>query len=207
MSFFPDVAPGEQFRPSAKKENALSRLLNTLNGFSGGVPANVKTSSRLKIYNSGAEELQAGTPVVFDSEKKIIGDSVPAKRYDGASTVWGVVTDTLSAGEFGSAVVSGPVQVQMKTEGSGKCAEPSADGKGFDFSGSGAVVLGTGKDGEKNIAIIALGFGSGVALCKITSVPEGGVGGGTAKMITGFSADGTPVLAENDSPIYVPRLQ
>lgn len=206
MSFFPDVAPGQPFRPSAKRENALSRLLNERIEFSGRVAGGSKISSCLSVYNSGSADIPAGVAVTFDPAKPMIGDAVPAKICDSSAATWGVLTETLSAGEFGAAVVSGPVRVLLSREGSGNFVEPSSDGTGFVFSGSGAAVLGTGKDGERNIAIVVLGGGAGVSLCKIASVPAGGVGAGTAKAITGFSESGEPVLSENDIPVYIPRL-
>ena len=50
------------------------------------------------------------------------------------------------------------------------------------------------------------GGGGSVSLCKIVSVPSAGYGNGTAKMITGYNADGTPVLSEEEIPVFIPRL-
>lgn len=50
------------------------------------------------------------------------------------------------------------------------------------------------------------GGGCSVSLCKIVSVPSAGYGKGTAKVITGYNADGTPVLAEEETPVFIPRI-
>ena len=50
------------------------------------------------------------------------------------------------------------------------------------------------------------GGGGSVSLCKIVSVPSAGYGNGTAKVITGYNTDGSPVLSEDEIPVFIPRL-
>lgn len=206
MGFYPDVQIGEKFVPSAQRENDMRRFLNSLNGFSSGASPAVKSQHRVKIYNAGTDVIPAGSAVIF-VPGDIVSDSVPVKLYDGSSDIWGVAAQNIDASAFGSAVISGPVQVTMTSAGEGKYASPAQDGKSFTFSGSGAIILGSSKVGESVKAVVVLGFGSGgVSLCKIVSVPPAGYGKGTAKMITGYNADGTLVLAEEETPVFIPRI-
>ena len=206
MGFYSDVQVGDKFVPTAQRENDISRLLNSLNGFSSGVSLAVKSQHRVKIYNAGADVIPAGSAVIF-VPGDIISDSVPVKLYDGSANVWGVTTQNIDASAFGSAVISGPVQVTMASAGEGKYASPSQDGKSFTFSGSGAVILGSSQVEDSIKAVVVLGFGGGsVSLCKIVSVPSAGYGNGTAKMITGYNADGTPQVSESEIPVFIPRL-
>lgn len=45
-----------------------------------------------------------------------------------------------------------------------------------------------------------------IRMCKIVSVPSAGYGYGTAKTITGYNVDGTPILSEEEIPVFIPRL-
>lgn len=63
------------------------------------------------------------------------------------------------------------------------------------------------RKGENNLDRFNIRTASGsVSLCKIVSVPSAGYGKGTAKVITGYNADGTPVLAEEETPVFIPRI-
>lgn len=206
MAFYPDVKKGDRFAPRADLENDVRHFFNSLNGFRGGAISGNSAGAKVKVYNAGTEVIPAESAVVFVSGD-IISDAVPVLLYDGSSDIWGVTTQDIDVSAFGSAVISGPVQVTMASAGEGKYASPSPDGKSFTFSGSGAVVLGSSKVEESIKAVVVLGFGGGsVSLCKIVSVPSAGYGKGTAKIIAGYNSDGTPILSEEEIPVFIPRL-
>lgn len=150
---YQDVSPGEKVVNSAQRYNDINRLLNAVNGAgAGAILGGAGTVSRLKVYNSTSENLNFGWAVAFDN-KAIVDGAVPAVKYSSNAKAWGVLTETLEPGSFGSVIISGAVEVAFS--GSGDYASPDADGKSFVAGASGAQVL-CSKDGR---AVILLGGG------------------------------------------------
>lgn len=46
--------------------------------------------------------------------------------------------------------------------------------------------------------------GGGIGLCKIVSVPSSGFGFGACKKVIGYTQTGEEILAEEETPIYIP---
>ena len=116
MAYYPDVNPGEPFKPVASLENELRHMVNAQDGFrfsghSAGMPQNLT----IPVFNATNERLEEGIPVSFiyseDGAKKFYdSDAVPVGKYSGSR--WGVLVDPLDPGEFGNCVVSGAVIVK-----------------------------------------------------------------------------------------------
>ena len=150
---YADVVPGQKIEFSARWHNDINRLLNAVNGTgAGAILGGAGTVSRLKVYNSTSENLNFGWAVAFDN-KAIVDGAVPAVKYSSNAKAWGVLTETLEPGSFGSVIISGAVEVAFS--GSGDYASPNSDGKSFVVGATGAQVL-CSKDGR---AVILLGGG------------------------------------------------
>lgn len=196
------VTPGAPVKFSASRENAITDMLNSMNGTSSGAMlAGAGSITRLKVFNPGTETLQAGWAVVF-SDGEIIDGAVAANKFDRTKSIWGVLTDALDYMCFGEVIISGPVEVEI-SGGSGKFAAPASDGKTFTLGSTGAQVI---SHKDKKAVILLGGSGETIKLVKITSVPTAGYGAGTAKVIKGFNENGTPLLEETEIPVMIPRI-
>lgn len=158
MSAYPKVKAGDKFRPSARKENALSDLLNAGFRISGKNSAKQMFFSRITVYNQDITELVANSAVFFTTSAST-DEAVPCKKYSAGETQWGVLTASLAPGEFGSCIVSGPVKVKISA-GTGNYVQPNSTTPDvFTPSDNGVPILYR----EGSYAIINLG-GSGLAL-------------------------------------------
>lgn len=154
MSAYPKVKAGDKFRPSARKENALSDLLNAGFRISGKNSAKQMFFSRIAVFNQDTIALVANSAVFFSTTTSI-GDAVPCKKYSAGETQWGVLTASLAPGEFGSCIVSGPVKVKISA-GTGNYVQPNPTTPDvFTPSNSGVPILYR----EGSYAIINLGGG------------------------------------------------
>ena len=199
---YPDVVPGEPISFSAQRENDMRHLLNLMNGMSSGaISGGVGNQTRLKVYNSTNEILPAGAAVTF-ADGAIIDEAVPAAKYKSGAIAYGVLEGSLEPDHFGTAIISGPVNVEIQG-GSGKFANPSDDGKSFVLGGTGVQVL---AHHEKTAVILLGGSGSQVKLVQLTSVPPIGFGAGTAKVVRGFSDSGAVVLEDEEIPVIIPGI-
>ena len=135
MAFYPDVNPGESFKPIATLENELRHIVNAQNGFLG----TVHTGSLLQnlvvpVYNCGDDDLEANSAVSFATEQQQYSledvAAAPVQKYT-SGTRWGVLTSALAPQEFGSCVISGVAVVEFSGSGSPDALSPSADGKTF----------------------------------------------------------------------------
>lgn len=197
------VTPGQRVKHSARRENDITDLLNAMNGASSGsLLGGAGALSRVKIYNNTSEILEQGTPVAFD-DGEIIDGSIPARQFRKGDQIFGVLSANLESGAFGSAVISGPVEIEVSEGTSGKYANPSDDGKSFVLGGTGVQVL---AHHEKTAVILLGGGGSQVKLVQLTSVPPIGFGAGTAKVVKGFSDSGAVVLEEEEIPVIIPGI-
>lgn len=147
MAYFPDVSPGDPFRPDAKLSNALRRMVNARNRNAAGkqLPA---TGITIVVWNASETEIEALSAVNFPEEKSFTGDAVPAVPLTDDSKPWGVVLGNIPKGQIGNCMVSGPVAVEYS--GTGKRAKPSA---------ASPRIFGLGADGVK---VLYAGVGKAV---------------------------------------------
>lgn len=112
---YPHISPGDKFRPSAEKENSISRLLEGVNNpFSPSMGIFPEESSVTLSYNVGGSPIKAGAPAEivkdFDGAPELSSDC-PAvlvrKIYDFKPITWGVALDYISPGEIGSVQLQG----------------------------------------------------------------------------------------------------
>ena len=155
MAYFPDVAPGDPFRPDAKLSNAVRRMVNARNRNAAGkqLPA---VGITIVVWNASETEIEALSAVNFPEEKSFINGAVPAVPLSDDSKPWGVVLGNVPKGQIGNCMVSGPVAVEYN--GTGKRAKPSIDSSRiFELGTDGVKVLyaGAGK------AVINLGDENG----------------------------------------------
>lgn len=155
MAYFPDVAPGDPFRPDAKLSNAVRRMVNARNRNAAGkqLPA---AGITIVVWNASETEIEALSAVNFPEDKSFIDGAVPAVPLSDGSKPWGVVLGNIPKGQIGNCMVSGPVAVEYG--GTGKRAKPSiASPRIFELGTDGVKVLyaGIGK------AVINLGDESG----------------------------------------------
>ena len=160
---FQYVSPGEKFRPNAKKENALSRLLNGVSNFSTGgfFQAPEERSVSLALNISG-DVIPAGSPVelVKEDQSNATGSllETPAilvtKKKAGSSELWGIALEELRAGALGPVQLHG---VSICTEVKGdKAGFINASENGFFYSNSGAARVLRSNSEEKS-ALVFLG--------------------------------------------------
>ena len=154
MGYYPDVNPGDKFKPLAKLENDVRHIVNGMNGFHGGAIYAVNPGViRVSVYNttSPASVLLAGTAVSLNLSGVIAGDAYPAIAYSDSLPCYGVLLKDLNPGECGTCVLSGLASVQIaSTPATGNFAQPNNEGvfvRGDDgvpilnVSGTTAVVM------------------------------------------------------------------
>lgn len=112
MAYYPDVNPGEPFKPVANLENELRHMANARDGFRGFASAvNMPQNVTVPVFNCTEEVLCANWAVSFAREHQKHRPeetaAVPVKKYTTNSLNWGILTSTLNPGEFGSCIVSG----------------------------------------------------------------------------------------------------
>lgn len=156
MAYYPDVNPGEAFKPVASLENELRHMVNARDGFRSSASAvNTFKTLSVPVRNWDSEVLQSGNPVSFQAKtsKSYTDFPIPVSKYfDGSN--WGILTQPLEPGAIGSCIVTGVVPVNYLGEDYPEKVSPSPDGDGF-ISGSDVVCL--SRYDKK--AIIVLGAG------------------------------------------------
>ena len=78
MAFFPDVSPGDRFKPNALLSNNVRHIVNALNGFNGKPVMATGGMIRIQVYNNSGSTLTAGTAVNFSDSGSLCGEAVPA---------------------------------------------------------------------------------------------------------------------------------
>ena len=160
---FQYVSPGEKFRPNAKKENALSRLLNGVSNFSTGgfFQAPEERSVSLAINASG-DVIPAGSPVELVKEPEGKSASLietPAilvtKKKNGSSGLWGIALEELQAGALGPVQLHG-VSICTGVQGE-KLDFVDANENGFFYSNSGAARVLKSNTEEKSALVFLEG--------------------------------------------------
>lgn len=160
MAYYPDVNPGEPFKPVANLENELRHMVNARDGFRGSASAvNTFKTLSVPVWNWDSEVLQSGNPVSFQAKtsKSYTDFPIPVSKYFEGSN-WGVLTQPLEPGAIGSCIVTGVIPVNYLGEDYPEKVSPSPNGDGF-FSGSDIVCLSRYDDK----AIIVLGAGQSSA--------------------------------------------
>ena len=152
MAIYQDVSPGEKVVNSAQRYNDINRLLNAAQGVNESFSAG-RDFSKIKVYNANNERLLPGWAVMFVGGR-IIDGACPVERATNQHYRYGILTEQLDSFCFGTAVVSGPAEVDFV--GSGEYALPSGDGKRFEAAASGLPIL-CQSDGK---AVVLLGGGS-----------------------------------------------
>ena len=155
MAIYQDVSPGERVVNSAQRYNDINRLLNAAQGVNESFSAG-RDFSKIKVYNANSETLLPGWAVMF-VPGRIIDGACPVERATNKIYRYGVLTEKLDSFCFGTAVVSGPAEVEFS--GAGEYALPTADGKKFESAAAGLPVL-CSSDGR---AVILLGGGAAVS--------------------------------------------
>ncbi len=160
MAYFPEVAPGEKFSPSAKLSNNVRRLLNNQIGMfrAGALGAAPSAVSYVTVWNTTSSAFPAGSAVAFSEEKDqtMTGEAIPAVAVSDANKPWGICMEAIPADGIGSVIVAGPAEIKLKGD-SGRNARPGKDGTFVRSNRKGAPVLFAGKES----AVILLGGLSG----------------------------------------------
>lgn len=144
---YPHISPGDKFRPSADKENAISRILESVsNPFSQLGNAFPEESGVALAYNCGKTTILPGKPVeIFqdNAEAPDLSIDVPAVLVRAASEkapeIWGVALEEIAPGSIGPVQLHG-VCVCIEVEGESPLLTIDVDKAGkFFYSYNGAA--------------------------------------------------------------------
>ena len=139
MSFYPDVSPGDPFKPNAKLSNDVRRLVNMSYGFQDcrqkGVPFG---AVRVSVYNASTASIPINSAVVFTTDA-LHGDVLPVKKAPAGTTEFGIVQKTLAPNECGSCLLVGIATVTLGS-GTGNFVKPSST-KAFTRASSGTAKI------------------------------------------------------------------
>ena len=154
MAFFPDVNPGDKFKPNALLSNNVRHIVNALNGFNGKPVMATGGMIRIQVYNNSGSTLSAGTAVNFADSGSLCGEAVPAIKLKDTEKPWGVLVNQLKAKGIGSCILCGPAQVSLT--GSGDFAAPTTSNPSvFTRGATGAPVIFAG-DGKGVVLLGAI---------------------------------------------------
>lgn len=154
MAFFPDVSPGDKFKPNALLSNNVRRIVNALNGFNGKPVMATGSMIRIQVYNDSGATLAAGTAVNFSEKGSLCGEAVPAIKLKDTEKPWGVLVNQLKSKGIGSCILCGPAQVTLS--GSGDYAAPTTSNPSvFTRGATGAPVIFAG-DGKGVVLLGAI---------------------------------------------------
>ena len=159
MAYYPDVNPGEPFKPIATLENELRHMVNARDGFRGSASAvNMPQNFTIRVCNTGSEVLPAGIPVSISGGFVKFSEvqAVTVHSYSKTNRNWGILTAPLGSYEFGDCIVAGAVIVDYPGEDYPQTLVPSENGfiSGGNFGEIKCLYSGDGK------ALILLGSGS-----------------------------------------------
>lgn len=124
MGFYPDVKPGDAFKPSAALENDVRHMINRINGFMGGTITAGKTIGSLCIkgYNPTSDETIAEGDVVSIPQGALSEDgSFPVAtmtddEYAKAVERWGIAQEEIGPGGVGAVLIMGSAIVPIVSE-------------------------------------------------------------------------------------------
>ena len=113
MPFYPDVSPGDPFKPNARLSNDIRHLVNAAHGFQDCRQKSVPFGSvRVSVYNASTASIPANTAVVFTSDL-IKRDALPVKQAPAGTAEFGIVTRALAPKECGSCILIGTAKVAV----------------------------------------------------------------------------------------------
>ena len=139
MSFYPDVSPGDPFKPNAKLSNDVRRLVNMSHGFQDCRQKSVPFGSvRVSVYNASTVSIPINSAVVFTTDA-LHGDVLPVKKAPAGTTEFGIVQKTLAPNECGSCLLVGIATVTLGS-GTGNFVKPSST-KAFTRASSGTAKI------------------------------------------------------------------
>jgi len=145
MAFFPDVSPGDKFKPNALLSNNIRHIVNALTGFNGKPIMASGGMIRIQVYNDSGSTLSAGTAVNFAESGSLCGEAIPAIKLKDTEKPWGVLVNQLKSKAIGSCILCGPAQVSLT--GSGDYAAPTTSNPSvFTRGATGAPVIFAGSD-------------------------------------------------------------
>ena len=126
MSFYPDVSPGDPFKPNARLSNDIRHLVNAAHGFQDCRQKSVPFGAvRVSVYNASTTLIPANTAVVFTSGVTK-GNTLPVKQAPAGTSEFGIVTRALAPKECGSCIMIGTATVDV-AEGTGNFVKPGSD--------------------------------------------------------------------------------
>ena len=157
MSFYPDVSPGDPFKPNVRLSNDVRHLVNAAHGFQdcfqkGGSPGSVRVS----VFNATEEPIPQNTAVVFTSDAPR-NEVLPVKPATAGTTDFGILLKTLAPNECGSCLLIGTASVTLNG-GSGNYVK-TGEARTFVRASSGSArILHVYEDS----AVILLGCNGGI---------------------------------------------
>ena len=167
MPFYPDVSPGDPFKPNARLSNDIRHLVNAAHGFQDCRQKSVPFGSvRVSVYNASTASIPANSAVVFTSDL-IKRDALPVKQAPAGTTEFGIVTRALAPKECGSCILIGTANVTVGS-GTGNFVKPgsartfvrasSGTAKILHVSGASAVILLGGSQAQASTVQIVSGY-------------------------------------------------
>lgn len=161
MAFFPDVTAGQEFQPDARLSNNIRHLINSMNGFNGGMISG-QTAGQVKIQvrNDTGDTLYPGTAVNFVSSGS--DEIISAVKLSSRSKQWGVIPYQLESLEIGDCIVAGTAQVTLSGTSKNPFAQPDIrDSKEFKRGTGSPIIWDDGKNPGHGIILIGAGTGVG----------------------------------------------
>ncbi len=155
MPFFPIVNPSDKVRHSARRENALTELLNRNGMMTPGKSFRFGVRTlRMPVYNSGAATLPAGA-VAFGPNNGFQEDAIPVIALSDPDALYGILTEPLEPNAYGDAIVAGVAAVRLSAAlpAGTKFVEPGDGGSFKAASGGRAQVIAS----QGNTALVLLG--------------------------------------------------
>ena len=168
MSFYPDVSPGDPFKPNVRLSNDVRHLVNAAHGFQDCRQKSVPFGSvRVSVYNASTVNIPINSAVVFTTDA-LHGDVLPVRKAPAGTTEFGIIQKTLAPNECGSCLLIGIATVTLGS-GTGDFVKTSST-KAFTRASSGAakILYSTG-----TTAVVLLG-GSQAGRQDIGALPDGG---------------------------------
>ncbi len=151
---------GEKYKHTAARETDISVMLNRqaglrIPGFSALSPDVI----RVACYNSTADEIPAGSAVMFSQDKTLCDeDIIPIEKYSDESKHFAVLENSLEKDQIGNAVIGGPVAIDISGTALDYVVPDVSSTGSFKYSESGTARV-LYSDSEK--AIVLLGATSG----------------------------------------------
>ena len=139
MSFYPDVSPGDPFKPNVRLSNDVRHLVNAAHGFQDCRQKSVPFGSvRVSVYNASTVNIPINSAVVFTTDA-LHGDVLPVKKAPAGTTEFGIIQKTLAPNECGSCLLIGTATVTLGS-GTGDFVKPSST-KAFTRASSGTAKI------------------------------------------------------------------